>query len=211
MVVKEEQAEDGLTRSQRRASRTRRRLLNAALDMFGTKGFDATTVEDITERADVGKGTFYRHFSSKNEVMTALVEDAVEHLIHRMCGGGDMPPTLEDAVLQMVDAHVGFYGDRPAQFFLLQERMLSSIQLDPQDEPAEPYAGYLAHLGQNVAALAAGPLDPIKVRRLGRGLMTFVSLFAPFTTMGMNRHEVLTSIDPLRRVFAARAAAFLTQ
>lgn len=209
MVVKEEQAEDGLTRSQRRASRTRRRLLSAALDKFASKGFDATTVEDITERADVGKGTFYRHFTSKNEVMTALLEDAVEHLIHRMTSVA--PPTLEETILRMVDAHVGFYNDRPAQFLLLQERMLASIQLQPREEPDEPYSAYLAHLGQSVAAFASGPLDPIKVRRLGRGLMAFVSLFVPFTTMGMDRQEILTSIDPLRRVFAARAAAFMTQ
>jgi len=50
-------------RTQRRASKTRNRLLKAALSVFAEVGTDATTIEMITQRADLGKGTFYRHFA----------------------------------------------------------------------------------------------------------------------------------------------------
>lgn len=209
MVVTQNETEEGLTRSQRRASRTRRRLLTAALELFGGKGFDSTTIEDITERADVGKGTFYRHFASKNDVMHALVEDAIDHLVHRMCGG-EAYASLEVAILHMVDAHVAFYMDRPQQFLLLQERLLGRIQLDDQGILEEPYSRYLNHVRQEVLDFLPGLSDPVRIRRLARGLLAFVSLFIPFTMMGMDRQEILNSIDPLRRVFAARAAAFLT-
>jgi len=53
------------TRQQLRVSRTRQKLLDAASNLFAEKGLDLTTIDDITERADVGKGTFYYHFKNK--------------------------------------------------------------------------------------------------------------------------------------------------
>ena len=44
---------------------TRQRLLRAALELFTTTGFRATTTPQIAERAGVDEGTIYRHFSSK--------------------------------------------------------------------------------------------------------------------------------------------------
>ncbi|MHC4244974.1 MAG: TetR/AcrR family transcriptional regulator, partial [Planctomycetota bacterium] len=61
-------------RSQKRASRTRKRLKEAALDVFSEKSVDAATVEEITEKADVGKGTLYQHFDDKEQIVITLVE-----------------------------------------------------------------------------------------------------------------------------------------
>ncbi|MHC4412691.1 MAG: TetR/AcrR family transcriptional regulator [Planctomycetota bacterium] len=47
----------GKNRVQKRAKRTRKKLKDAALDIFSEQSIDATTVQDITEKADVGKGT----------------------------------------------------------------------------------------------------------------------------------------------------------
>ena len=49
-------------RRERRRLETRDRLYRAALELFGERGFLETTVEDITEAADVGKGTFFNYF-----------------------------------------------------------------------------------------------------------------------------------------------------
>jgi len=56
-------------RRQRRSAEIRDRLFRAALKLFGEKGFTDTTVEDITEAADVGKGTFFNHFPSKDHLL----------------------------------------------------------------------------------------------------------------------------------------------
>ncbi|MFA6028418.1 MAG: TetR/AcrR family transcriptional regulator [Elusimicrobiota bacterium] len=61
-----------LDRSQRRALETRRRLFEAALKLFLKKGFENTTVSEITEAADVAKGTFFTHFPTKEAVMCEL-------------------------------------------------------------------------------------------------------------------------------------------
>jgi AcrR family transcriptional regulator len=61
-------------RRQRRSAETRERLFRSALDLFARKGFTETTVEDITEAADVGKGTFFNYFPSKDHILLAFGE-----------------------------------------------------------------------------------------------------------------------------------------
>src|SRR5579863_8030675 len=61
-------------RRERRSAETRERLFRAALDLFARKGFTETTVEDITEAADVGKGTFFNYFPSKDHILLAFGE-----------------------------------------------------------------------------------------------------------------------------------------
>jgi AcrR family transcriptional regulator len=61
-------------RRERRTAETRERLFRAALDLFARKGFTETTVEHITEAADVGKGTFFNYFPSKDHILLAFGE-----------------------------------------------------------------------------------------------------------------------------------------
>ena len=61
-------------RRQRRSADIRERLFNASLTLFAQKGFVETTVEDITEAADVGKGTFFNYFPSKDHILLAFGE-----------------------------------------------------------------------------------------------------------------------------------------
>ena len=56
-------------RRERRRTETRERLYRAALALFAERGYLATTVEDITEAADVGKGTFFNYFPTKEHVL----------------------------------------------------------------------------------------------------------------------------------------------
>jgi AcrR family transcriptional regulator len=64
----------GMGRRQRRAAETRLRLFRCALRLFGERGFPNVTVEDITEAADVGKGTFFNYFESKDHVLGVMAE-----------------------------------------------------------------------------------------------------------------------------------------
>ena len=58
-----------------RGRRTLRRLLDAAGEEFGARGYHETAISSITQRAGVGLGTFYVYFKSKEEVFRALVAD----------------------------------------------------------------------------------------------------------------------------------------
>jgi AcrR family transcriptional regulator len=92
-------------RRERRSAETRERLFRAALDLFGKKGFLETTVEDITEAADVGKGTFFNYFPSKDHILLAFgqmqlakLEAAVEEVRH---SGQSMPEFLRSLGVRM--------------------------------------------------------------------------------------------------------------
>src|SRR4051812_48240850 len=67
------------SRQDRRRARTRDALLRAAKHLLATKGFHATKIADIAAAADVGTGTFYLHFPTKDALFTDLArETAVE-------------------------------------------------------------------------------------------------------------------------------------
>jgi AcrR family transcriptional regulator len=65
---------EGMGRRERRAAETRLRLFRCALRLFAERGFPNVTVEDITEAADVGKGTFFNYFVSKDHVLGVMAE-----------------------------------------------------------------------------------------------------------------------------------------
>ena len=69
-----------LGRRARRSAATRESLFRAALDLFAVKGFAETTVEDITEAADVGKGTFFNYFPSKEHLLVAFSDMQIAKL-----------------------------------------------------------------------------------------------------------------------------------
>jgi len=67
-----ESCEKTLTRRERRRAETRERIIRAALRLFSERGVTATTIEDITNAADVGKGTFFNYFPSKEQIIADI-------------------------------------------------------------------------------------------------------------------------------------------
>lgn len=65
-----------------RGQRTRQRLLDAAEDIFGKKGYENASVYEITQKAGVAQGTFYIYFPDKKSVFTELVKE-LNHLVRK--------------------------------------------------------------------------------------------------------------------------------
>jgi AcrR family transcriptional regulator len=185
-------------------------LLDAALAEFSEKGVDATTIEDITEEADVGKGTFYRHFESKRAVVLALIEDVIGRLIERIRSFDRRPQTLPEMLEHLARAHVDVFTHNPGELFrLFQGRLLLKVQRDPAAGLDPPYLAYLEELQRQLAPHLAPPVDAAKVRRLAGALAGCVSGALAFAMLGMPPGEVEVSLEPLRRAFVAGASAFL--
>ncbi|MEU3569805.1 TetR family transcriptional regulator [Kitasatospora sp. NPDC036755] len=68
------------TRHDQRRAATRERLLAAALELFATQGYAATTYDHIARRADVGRQTAFNHFRRKEDFVTAWVQQRHEVL-----------------------------------------------------------------------------------------------------------------------------------
>lgn len=65
----------------RRMQHTRQLLQQAFIEVAHEKGMVATTVQDITERADVNRGTFYLHFVDKYALLVAIIHEHFQHLL----------------------------------------------------------------------------------------------------------------------------------
>jgi AcrR family transcriptional regulator len=62
-------------RVERRRSRNRARLLEAAKELFAARGMQSTAVAEVAERADIATGSFYSYFRTKDELLDALLEE----------------------------------------------------------------------------------------------------------------------------------------
>jgi len=67
-------SEEREPRGARRKRETHEKLLDAAFRLFGERGVDAVAINEITEVADVGFGSFYNHFASKEAIYEAVVD-----------------------------------------------------------------------------------------------------------------------------------------
>jgi len=103
---------------------TKGRILDAALDLFYEKGFHLATVEDISERAGVGKGTLYRYFANKGALFNELIKSRVEDLERSAQAVLDG----QDDVLTMITKYIRIYFEffdhnKRLYRLILQERM----------------------------------------------------------------------------------------
>lgn len=98
-------------RRNRRAAETRLRLLRCALQLVAERGLARVTVEDITEAADVGKGTFFNYFESKNHLLATIVDHGLdrvrEALELAMAGKSSIQSVLRHLCEQIAEDHHG--------------------------------------------------------------------------------------------------------
>ncbi|MDY0276358.1 MAG: TetR/AcrR family transcriptional regulator [Desulfomicrobium sp.] len=67
-----------MTKQQEKSLQTQQELLDSAKKLFARKGFVATTVSEITAEAGYAKGSFYRHWASKDEIMLKIIADKMQ-------------------------------------------------------------------------------------------------------------------------------------
>ncbi|MES5821407.1 TetR family transcriptional regulator [Streptomyces sp. RG80] len=71
---------------ERKKQRTREALLRAALELFTTRGYEGTTVDDIAEAVEVSQRTFFRYFANKEEAALAVEAMTVAHFVEAVRG-----------------------------------------------------------------------------------------------------------------------------
>lgn len=80
----------------------RTEILDAALKVFGSKGYEAARMDDVAVAAHIAKGTLYLYFSSKEEIYTAAVHQAIDHLSslteERLAGVSGLAQRLESLI-----------------------------------------------------------------------------------------------------------------
>lgn len=86
---------------ERKRRQARQRIIQAAQELFLERGFDHVSVGDIAERAEVGRTTFFRHFSDKQEVVFAREQDLLDTIAAGQADGAPAPRTAAEAIEQL--------------------------------------------------------------------------------------------------------------
>lgn len=186
-------------RASRRASKTRQQLLDAALYIFNTKGIEACAIEDITESADVGKGTFYRHFMDKLDILRTLLDLAMDDLARRMPALESAPLSCEDRINQIFSAHVTFLVERPDLFIVfLQGQGMVAARSSSVPGLQPPFARYIAEIERRLTSVVGS--DAEGSRRLA---VAIGAAICGNITVGMSilssKHDVINNLDLARQ------------
>lgn len=75
---------------------TRQAILQAGVRLFGEKGFDGTSVEDLAREAGVGKGTVYGYFQDKSEIFLAFCEEEIDYAFSVLAEQSDPQAPIQD-------------------------------------------------------------------------------------------------------------------
>jgi AcrR family transcriptional regulator len=94
-----------MTRHEQRKASTHQRLLDAARQVIAEKGYNNVEILDITERADVSKATFYKHFPNKEACVRDLMEQGFDALVAQVmsvaCDEPISPEWVENSLQQV--------------------------------------------------------------------------------------------------------------
>lgn len=139
-----------------RGEATRRKLLAAAEIEIGEKGFHVASVSSITTRADVGQGTFYLYFHSKDEIFLTLVGDIGKRLRKHMAVAIEGAPDRIVAERRGLEAFFEFAQAHPGLYRIVQESQFvdDAVYRDYYEKLAQGYADDIAE------ATARGELAP---------------------------------------------------
>lgn len=148
---------------QQRGQNTRARLLDSALRQFAVKGYDATSVGDICEVANVSKGAFYHHFESKQAVFLALLDSWLQVIDEGLQEFHE--PTVPKALLAMTKILPDILTAASDQLPMFLEFWLHASR-DPtvweaSIEPYQHFRGFFAGLvAQGVKEGSLKAVDP---------------------------------------------------
>jgi AcrR family transcriptional regulator len=104
-----------------RGERTRRRLLEAAEEVFAKRGYHDASIVKITEAAGVAQGTFYVYFQSKQEIFDELVDDLNRRVRHAMSEGAAQGRSRVEAERLGFLAFFAFTAEHPALYRVIRQ------------------------------------------------------------------------------------------
>jgi AcrR family transcriptional regulator len=99
----------------RRVERTRKLLRDSLIALILEKGYDAVTVQDITDRANLGRATFYLHYRDKDDLLLSMMEEILQDVMERTMPLTENPQFLVDGqppsllAFQYAGEHADFY------------------------------------------------------------------------------------------------------
>ncbi|MFH1144298.1 MAG: TetR/AcrR family transcriptional regulator [Candidatus Eisenbacteria bacterium] len=199
------------TRGQRRSRNTRQQLLSAAREVFAERGMDLTSIDDITRRADVGKGTFYYHFKNKERLIRELVRSVLGGLIatiDQRCAGCTDLDSLLDTIIQ---AHIEFFSNRWADFVLYFQGRADLTLEQGYSGIETPFMEYLERIETLIDGVVRYHLPKPLLRRIACAVVGFLSGYYSFAAIASQGEDVDDAFRALRGAMVASLARFIRE
>jgi AcrR family transcriptional regulator len=199
------------TRQQKRVSKTRQKLVDAARVVFAEKGLDLTRIDDITERADVGKGTFYYHFGTKERLVRAMIKSTLGELdeaIGKKCTGiTDLTELLDS----LIDAHMQFFSNRWEDFVLYYQGRADLMLQEGYSGIETPFFEYLERIESLLGAAIQHRVPKPALRRIAFAIAGFLSGYYSFAAISSEEENIDETFRGLRGAMVAGLARFIKE
>lgn len=119
------------TRIERRKALNRKYIIDSALHLFVEQGYIKTTVEDITSRADIGHGTFYKYFKNKQDLLGQVADDLLSN-INNNFSPKDKKLSVWERLYNEAYGIMEFYVKHRTILLALKEAMMVDKQFEDQ-------------------------------------------------------------------------------
>lgn len=107
------------------------RILEAALEVFSQKGFHTATMDEIAEKAGVGKGTLYRHFETKKKLFAALVRIRLDELEKNSEEVNDADSDVLAMISNYIRIYFRFFDQNKRLYRLIMKEGLDLVEHSP--------------------------------------------------------------------------------
>lgn len=121
-------------RRQRKKNSTLQALLASATRLFAERGIYQTTIDEITSGADLGKGTFYKHFTSREELLAKVVRQGFDLLIADLDQELKPNTPIFAALLEM---HTRFFAAHPEYLLIFHQTRGWLTLIKPEASPIQ--------------------------------------------------------------------------
>jgi AcrR family transcriptional regulator len=189
-----------LSRRERRKIATREALITAAQEVIAVKGVYLMVIEEITERADVAKGSFYQYFRNRDELLDVLLTRGLEEL-RRHIEATQPPGTFAECVRILIGRHLDYFLHHE-DFLLFLHQLRGLITMNKEETLAvrEAYQHYLGFLAAWLLAHGAQPPADGPTPEEGAcallgviaGFLSHYVLLAPLATLLPHRTRIET-------------------
>jgi AcrR family transcriptional regulator len=200
---------EGQSRQDRRARKTQMKIAEAARAVISEKGLEATTVDDITERADLGRGTFYYHFANKDALVKDLIDDVMTGLIGEIKSHCDKNADLASVMNGMIQAHTNYFGERWEDFVLYYQGRADLTLEQSYDGLESSYMNYIETIERVVSFALKDKVPNDVLRRVAFAIGGFISGYYSFASIANSAEEVEQSFLGLRNAFVKALVRFI--
>jgi AcrR family transcriptional regulator len=191
-----------LTRRERRKIATREALVAAAQEVIAVKGVYLAVIEEITERADVAKGSFYQYFRDRNDLLHVILSRRLEEL-HAIVEAISPPRSLAERIRVLLRHHLEYFL-RHEDFLLFLHQIRGLIKMKGDEAPAvrETYQRYMTFLAAWLQPQDAKTKDADRLHQEGAcavlgfltGFLSHYAVLAPLANLTQDKTRIETAL-----------------